>query len=384
MENYNAAVTEAKKRRIPNLTKIVAVCLSCLLLCALTVGGTLLVSESITLKKTNGQLQLTTQSHSISTIANVEGGQMTSSQIYEKYVNSVVGITTKGMTTNIFGQTTDFAASGSGFVITSDGYIVTNNHVVEDGKQFTVAFVDGTEYEAKVVGTDNENDIALLKIDASGLTPVVIGDSDDLVVGEEICTIGNPLGELTFSLSKGVVSALHRVIDMGDGYALNMFQMDAAVNSGNSGGPVFNSYGEVIGVTTAKYSDTGIEGLGFGLPINDVIAEVNDLKEYGYVRGRPYFGISVSTATTYTDPRFGDTYGVAGARVEAVDQASCAEKAGLKVGDIITKIDETEIKTYTDLVSAKSNYKAGDNAVLTVYRNGQTLTLNITFDEKKS
>ena len=255
----------------------------------------------------------------------------------------------------------NYAASGTGFVVSEDGYIVTNCHVIDGGSKFTVSFEDGRTYDAKLIGSDAENDVALLKIEATGLQPVVIGDSDDIRVGEEICAIGNPLGELTFSLTKGVVSALNRVVTTDDDESNFMFQIDAAVNSGNSGGPVFNGYGQVIGVVTAKYSSSGVEGLGFALPINDVARIINELKENGVVR-KVSFGITVGNAT-YSDS--GEDTSIAGARVKVVDSGSCAEEAGLEVGDIITKIDSMKITGVTDLLAAKKRYVPDESAELT-------------------
>ena len=229
--------------------------------------------------------------------------------------------------------------------------------------------------------------MAVLKIDATGLTPVVLGDSDELVVGQTVYAIGNPLGELTYSLTDGIVSALDRVITTGSGSdatSLNMLQTNCAINSGNSGGPLFNSYGEVIGITTAKLSsssssEASIEGLGFAIPINDVKTIIQDLIQYGYVTGKPYMGITVSTVSAADAQRFGVPVG---ALVESVEAGSCAEEAGLQASDIITAIDDTEITTSTALTAAKATYRAGDSATLTVVRDGQTLELTITFDEE--
>ncbi len=310
------------------------------------------------------------------TVANKENGYMSAAQIYAEYVGSVVGIKTEGSTTNIFGQVTKFAASGSGFVISEDGYVVTNRHVVEDGETFTVAFSNDESYDATLVGFDSSNDVALLKIKKTGLKPVLLGDSGKITVGEEIVAIGNPLGELTFSLTKGVVSALDRVIVMQQGESLNMFQLDAAINRGNSGGPVFNSLGEVIGVVTAKYTDSGVEGLGFALPINDVLDIVSDLKQYGYVTGRPYFGITAGNAVDK------DGY-LVGARVESVASGSCAETAGLLPGDIITSIGDAEINSLTDLLVVRNKYRAGDRAEIGIIRDDKNIKIQLIFDEQK-
>ena len=202
---------------------------------------------------------------------------------------------------NIFGQTTTSAASGSGFVVTQDGYIVTNYHVIEEAANDSsvsveVAFANGDKYTAKLVGGEKDNDVAVLKIDATGLTPVTLGDSGKLVVGQSVYAIGNPLGELTFTFTGGYVSAKDRSVTMSDGTVMNMLQTDTAINSGNSGGPLFNEYGQVIGIVSAKLSsssnsEASVEGLGFAIPINDVKDMVTSIIEHGYVTGKPNVGI---------------------------------------------------------------------------------------------
>ena len=307
---------------------------------------------------------------------------LTPSEVYSMNVNAVVGITTE-VTTNVFGQTATEACSGTGFIISEDGYIVTNNHVVEDANTVTVTLYDGTSYTATIVGTDSLNDVALLKVDATGLQPVTVADSDQIEVGEEVIAIGNPLGELTFTMTQGYISATDREINT-DGTPINMMQTDAAINSGNSGGPLFDMNGNVVGITTAKYSGTTstgttIEGIGFAIPINDVLKIVYDLKDNGYVTGRAYLGISVkdldsSTASTYNLP--------VGPMVETVNSGSCSEKAGLQQGDIITEFNGTKISSYTDLVAALQDCKAGDTVKMTVYRSGASKELTITLDER--
>ena len=214
------------------------------------------------------------------------GKELSTEEIYASWVNSTVGISTEIVTTNYFGQQVS-AAAGSGFVISSDGYIVTNYHVIEGASTIKVTFYDGTEYSATLIGGEQSNDVAVLKIDASGLTPVIIGDSDAMNVGQAVTAIGNPLGELTFSQTAGIISAKDRTVTLSGGTKINMLQTDCTINSGNSGGPLFNSYGEVIGITSAKYSNNGsyseatIEGIGFAIPINDVIDIIQDLIEHG-------------------------------------------------------------------------------------------------------
>lgn len=317
---------------------------------------------------------------------------LTPAQVYASNVDSCVGITVS-TTTNVFGYTTMAAATGSGFVITEDGYIVTNHHVIEEATRdqkvpITVSFQNGESYKAKLVGSEPDNDVAVLKIEAQGLTPVVLGDSDALVVGEAVYAIGNPLGELTYSLTDGIVSALDRVITTGSGndaVSLNMLQTNCAINSGNSGGPLFNAYGEVIGITTAKMSGASsssatIEGLGFAVPVNDVKDIIKDLMENGYVTGKPYMGVQISSVTEAEAKRYGLKMG---AYVEVVDEGSSAERAGLKVGDIIIAIDETEINTHSALVATVATYRAGDTVTLKIMREHQEMELQLTFDEKQ-
>ena len=333
----------------------------------------------------------------VDTVANSNDGQpMTPEQLYAANLASCVGITVN-TTVNIFGQTTTSAASGSGFVLTQDGYIVTNYHVIEDAVDdssvsIEVSFADGTQYTATLVGGEQDNDVAVLKIDATGLQPVTLGDSDQLVVGETVYTIGNPLGELTYSLTDGLVSALDRLITTSstnqttgqtETTTLNVLQTNCDINPGNSGGPLFDSYGNVVGIVTAKYTQTSsgvsAEGLGFALPINDVKEIINDLIEHGYVTGKPYLGIQVQDVSSEAQ-----RYGVsAGAAVLYVADGSCAQEAGLQVNDIIVAIDDTAIDSSSALTAAlSSNYKAGDTVTLTVIRNQQQVQLSVTLDEQ--
>lgn len=306
--------------------------------------------------------------------------------IYDQACSEVVGITTEVTYTNFFGQTSSSAVSGSGFIVSSDGYILTNYHVIEYAYKgnyaVTVMLHDGTRYEASIVGVEDCNDIAVLKIDASGLDPVTFGDSDKLSVGDDVYAVGNPLGELEFSMSTGHVSALDRAIKTGESAdSINMFQIDAAVNSGNSGGPVYNTRGEVIGVVTAKYSDTGVEGIGFAIPINDASSIAHDLVTKGYVTGKAYLGVRLDERY---NSLYSQYYGMPlGAYVYSVDEQSSAEAAGIQPGDIITRLGDAEISSYDDLRTAVKHFSAGDTAELTLYRAGESMTLSITFGELK-
>lgn len=238
----------------------------------------------------------------------------------------------------------------------------------------------GYEREQETGGVEESNDIAVLKIDAANLSPADLGDSDSLTVGDTVYAVGNPLGDLDFSMSTGHVSALDRVIKTDENVdSINMFQIDAAVNSGNSGGPVYNTRGEVIGVVTAKYSDTGVEGIGFAIPINDAASIAQDLITNGYVTGKAYMGVKLDERYT---SMYSQYYGMPlGAYVYSVDPGSSAEKAGLRPGDIITGLGDADVSCYDDLSSAVKSFSAGDTTEVRIYRAGENLTVSITFDE---
>ena len=365
--------------------RVTALCLTCALVGGLAGGaGGYLAGREYTEQTTiyTGERPAT-----VVDVAQVSTGQeLTPAEIYATYVESTVGITVESVTTNVFGQPVRNAAAGSGFVISEDGYILTNHHVIDGASAIRVSFVDGTTYEARLVGSEAGNDIAVLKIEANDLTPVVIGDSEKMHVGEEVVAIGNPLGELTYSLTGGYISALDRSIAMGDGTVMNMMQTDAAINSGNSGGPLFNRYGEVIGITTAKYSgdsngtSASIEGIGFAVPLADVELMIQDIIEYGYVTGKPFLGITVATVTESDAQRYGMPMG---AFISTVSKGSPAEQAGLRAQDIILSFGEAEIKTATELITAKNEYKAGESVEITYIRSGQpAVTTTVVLGEE--
>ena len=310
-------------------------------------------------------------------------GGLSPSQVYAMNVNSVVAISNQANTTNIFGQTSETASSGTGFIISADGYILSNYHVVEGASRLTVITFMGDENEARLVGFDHMNDVAILKVEAVNLPTVTIGSSDELIVGDQVVAIGNPLGELTSSLTVGYISAKDRTINT-DGNLINMMQTDAAINPGNSGGPLFNMKGEVIGITTAKYSgSTGsrasIEGIGFAIPIADVMSMTEDLIANGYRTNQAYLGVSVrdlpaDTAEMYSLPT--------GSYILEVTEGSCAQAAGIQPKDIIIAIGEYPVEGNSTLQAALRKFKAGDTTTVTVFRGGQELQLPITFDER--
>ena len=310
------------------------------------------------------------------------GKTLTAQEVYGINVDAVCGIATE-VTTNVFGQTASTAVVGSGFVLTEDGYVVTNNHVVEGTDNVSVKLHDGSTYPAETIGGDSLSDVALLKIEAEGLSHVAVGDSDAIAVGEGCIAIGNPLGELTFTMTGGYVSALPREINI-SGKPISMFQTDAAINAGNSGGPLFDMAGNVIGITSAKISGiTGsgasIEGVGFAIPISEALRVVYDLQEYGYVRGRAFLGVTVKELDAAT----ADTYGLpVGPIVQSVVADSCADKAGIAVKDIILAFNGRTVQTYTQLMSALNKCSAGDEVTLRIYRAGAELDVTLTLDER--
>lgn len=306
---------------------------------------------------------------------------MTPSEVYAATVNSVVSINTSSVTTNAFGQPVEAASAGSGFIITADGYIVTNHHVVKGATAVNVTLYNGQEYPATVVGGDSDYDVAVLKIEAEGLQTVTLGRSSELNVGDTILAIGNPLGELTFSMSKGIVSCCDRAINV-DGTPFKMIQVDCSINPGNSGGALVNLYGEVVGIVSAKYSSyasTTVEGLGFAIPMDDVQTIITDIMENGQVTNKAYMAITAGTMTESmaAQYRIDVTKGVF---VFSTVAGGAGEKAGLKLGDVITKLNDTDITSMEDLAAAKKNFKAGDTVTLTVYRDGEYITTELTFD----
>ena len=299
--------------------------------------------------------------------------------IYAAAVNSVVSInTTSQAGVNIFGQPVQAASSGSGFILSSDGYILTNYHVVQDASSVQVTTYGGDTFQAQVIGGDADYDIAVLKVSASGLQRAVLGNSDTLNVGDRILAIGNPLGELTFSLSGGMVSSVNRAINV-SGTPFHMIQTDTSINPGNSGGPLLNTSGEVVGIVSAKYSSSNgkiVEGIGFAIPINDMRAMVQDIIDNGSVTNKPYLDVTAGTVNMQMSQQAGLSQGVF---LYAVDPNGAAAAAGLQAGDIITQIDGTAVQSMPDLSAAKKSYSAGDTAQFTVIRGGQTIQVPVTW-----
>ena len=361
--------------------KVVAIVLACAIIgtgCGF--GGAALY------RSTNRQTVTVQQSsrEPVSVKVNHVDGQtkMEPAEVYASTVNSVVSInTTSTSGTNIFGQTVETASSGSGFIISQDGYIVTNYHVVKGATAVKVTLYDGATYDATVIGGDSDYDVAVLKIDATGLSPVTLGNSEDVNVGDTVLAIGNPLGELTFSMSQGIVSCCDRAINV-DGTPFNMIQVDASINPGNSGGPLVNLYGEVVGIVSAKYSSyssTTVEGLGFAIPISDVRSIITDIMENGAVTDKAYMAITAGTMNEQMAAQFNIDV-TEGVFVYSVVKGGAGEKAGLRLGDVITKMGDKTLTSRQDLSAAMKGYRAGDTVTLTVYRGGQYIEVELTFD----
>ena len=382
---------KVKKQRRPIGKKVLAAVLALVL-----VAGSCIATASIMNHRFNNVVQSMVEQHA-SEIGDLReqidglntgrggiavptnGSAMTPAQLYASQVNSVVAISTTVQSGYGSGH-----SSGSGFILTEDGYVITNYHVVENATNIDVVMHDGTEHAAELVGKDSSNDLAVLKIEATGLPAVTLGSSKNLVIGDMVVAIGNPLGELASTQTVGYVSGIDREVSTsGSITTISMIQTDAAINPGNSGGPLFNMYGQVIGIITAKYSGTtgsgaSIEGIGFAIPIDDVEPLINDLIDYGYVTGA-YMAVTVQDM----DSQAADMYGLpTGAYIVTVEKDGAAEKAGIQPKDIVIGVDDYEVGNVTELTRALRNYKAGDTATVKLIRGGKELSVEITFDER--
>lgn len=395
-------ISEKKEKKHTIKNNVVVPFISGVLGCGIVIGtcfGVPSIKQSI-LGDTKPTSSVSTSAGSDTTSGTVDFVSLTSyseTAVYaaNKILPSIVGIEiTYNVNSSIFsmfgnGSSSTAKSSGSGIIISEDGYILTNNHVVDSESQNTYYDIseatsikvtlskDNTEYDAKIVGKDSQTDLAVLKIDATGLTAAEFADSDSVKIGEFAMAVGNPL-DLGSTITCGVVSATNREVQDSDGNTTyTCIQTDAAINSGNSGGALVNSEGKVIGVNTLKVSSTGVEGIGFAIPINSTKTVINDLITYNKVR-RPYIGVSGRDLDENTAKQHNLVQGV---YVVSVEEYSAAEKAGLKPGDIIVKIDNQEIKTMNELNTIKNNHSIGDKVTLSVYRNGDYKDISVTLGE---
>ena len=319
--------------------------------------------------------------------AGYTGGVLSVSEIAALASPSVGEISTETVSrSNFLGQYIQSGA-GSGVIFSEDGIVVTNDHVVDGASTITVRTKDGESYEATLLGTDSKTDIAVLRIEADGLTPAILGDSDALSVGEYAMAIGNPLGQLGGTVTDGIVSALSREVNV-NGENMTLLQTNAAINPGNSGGGLFNEKGELIGIVNAKSSNgasssgASIEGLGFAIPVNTVKNSVQELLDYGYVRGRPALGITLLNVQNAQDA-FQYRVSRLGVYVQSVTEGGASEKAGVQVGDCIIALGDVAVSTHAEVKSQLNNYAVGDTVQLQVIRDGRTLTLDVTLEEFK-
>ena len=366
-----------KKRGIGK--KVLAGVLALVLVAAVSFGGGF--AGYLVASKNGGQtVMYQAASGGSATSTSSTGGSL--SDVASAVTPSVVVVTTEQIVTDnyFWGGQQVLSGAGSGVILTTDGYIVTNYHVVEGAQQITVTLHDDSTYTATVVGSDQQSDIALLKIDATGLTPAVLGDSDSVQVGEVVIAVGNPMGTLGGTVTDGIVSALNRDISV-EGNQMTLMQTSAAISPGNSGGGLFNTNGELIGIVNAKYSDEDAEGLGFAIPVNTMKTVVQDLLENGYVTGRPALGITVITVG---DVQTAMQYGVSslGVYVNSVDEGSGAAEAGMKAGDRIVSIGTQLVESTDDVTNALKSYNVGDVVEVQVDRGRELITLQVTLGEK--
>ena len=388
-QQYQPAQQEEKKKRSGGLSKgaVAALLVVCILLSGIAGFGGSMIASQIN-KDKNTEASETMIIHRVDTEAQPAGTEnltdKSTSEITSEVADTVVEITTEVMQTNAFYGQYIAQGAGSGVIISDDGYILTNNHVIEDASSIQVTTRDGKTYDAELIGTDSEVDIAILKIDATGLKSAVFGDSDKLEVGSKAVIIGNPLGTLGGSVTEGIISALDRSIVI-DGKTMHLMQTDAAINPGNSGGGMFNGQGELTGIVVAKSSSTSestIDNIGFVIPINTVLDILGDLKDYGYVRGRADTGMSYIDLTNqmYAWYYYGNS--TAGVYINSVNSGSNAYEAGFREGDRVISVDGKEISEAADIDKIISEKSVGDKVTFELERKGSSGSIELTLEER--
>lgn len=398
VQNYTAKEeTVINKKKKSNFKTYLSLVLITSILSSSVVGGALYSKFSSELKNQTALIQKSNLASSLSSKVNsdisysktsLESGASVT-DIAKKVGPSIIGIrvTTNSKQKSFFSDSNQSQVEGSGVIISQDGYIMTNYHVVENAdpkngydSTLEVFLPDSRQAKGKFIGGDSKNDLAVIKIDLDNLPVAELGDSSQLEVGELAVAIGNPLGmEFAGSVTVGVISALNRTVEMED-KTLSLIQTDAAINPGNSGGALVNSKGQVIGINTVKISVSGVEGLGFSIPINTAKPIIEQLENYGYVKGRPFIGISGKEITDVISQQYNLPVGI---YISDVTAGSGASNAGIKKSDVLVAIGGTEVKTMKDVDNVKKNYKAGDTVDVTVVRNGDKKTFKLTFTEEK-
>ena len=348
-------------------------------------GKNLLPSQS---ENVQNNLNVSQVSTTPSTSTNVVTAPSSLSDVVAKTADSVVEITQYSTSTSMFSQSYTSQGNGSGVIISADGYILTNNHVISGAEKITVRLRNGKEYEATLIGKDSKTDVAIIKIDAQDLTVATIADSSKTKVGDFVLAIGNPLGELGGTVTYGYISALEREIKI-DSSTMNLMQFDAAVNPGNSGGGLFNVYGELIGIVSAKSTGYDVEGLGFAIPINDISKVMSDILDLGYATNRAFLGLKLENAAYSYNNQYGGLFGMFyqqmqyGATVAEVVKDSPAEKAGIEVKDIIVSINGKAISSASEATAEVSSLSVGDEIEIGIIRDGRTKTVKATLEEYK-
>lgn len=385
---YSETVRKSKKERGAFWKKPVTVAVLTAFVMTFLFGGGLYFSKdaikAYILKDINTASANTDFDIPGATVAKSDGTALTNQQIAATVSPSIVGVSNMSYAQNSYLNINTVQSTGSGIIISTDGYIVTNNHVVSNANKLKVNLASGDEVDAKLIGTDATTDIAIIKIDPSGLDlkAATLGYSSSLQVGDEVLAIGNPLGlKLAGSVTHGIVSALNRSLTV-DGTTYNLIQTDAAINSGNSGGALVNNKGEVIGINSVKVASDGVEGLGFAIPIDDVKDVIEDIIKDGYVHGRPSIGINIVEITSqlayyYNLP---SNYGLF---VNSVVEGSAAEISGIEVGDIIIAFNGEKVTSASDFIAKKNEYKAGDTIELTINREGTEKKISVKLQEEK-
>lgn len=351
------------------------------LMCGMVLGGGMFALGTAMPKQAQTAQANSAQSYVMTVASESDSQELSTIEIAKKAGPSVVGVINKQKISSYWGEQTETAGSGSGIIIRSDGYIITNQHVIDGASSVTVILNSNEEYEASIVGEDAKTDLAVIKINATGLTAAEIGKSSELEVGEKAVAIGNPLGqEFAGSVTQGVISALNRTVSV-EGRQYTLIQTDAAINPGNSGGALVNNRGQLVGINSVKISSSETEGMGFAIPIDDAMSVIEELMKYGYVKGRPSIGIATREITTLTARRYGLMEGI---YIAQVSEGSGAEKAGLQIGDIIIGADGKELKTIDELNEARDAHKAGETIRLTVVRNlTNQMEVSVTLGEEK-